>query len=99
MGGCGMREHFLSLYRKAFVQPPDQISLGPRVSIQGVKHVTDLKARVNEAHVLLNGVIEGWARHATTPQHSHGLITATPMVHHFTPREHVCLAEKAADVC
>ena len=60
---------------------------------------SDLKAGVNEAHVLLNGVIEGWARHAATPQHSHGLITATPMVNQLTPRQHICLVEEAAGVC
>ena len=58
-----------------------------------------LKAGVNEAHVLLDGVIEGWARHAATPQHSHGLITAAPMIHHLTPRQHIRLVEEAAGVC
>ena len=61
--------------------------------------MTHLKAGINEAHVLLNGVVEGWAGHATTPQDSHGLLIATPMVHHFPRRQHVCLVEEAADVC
>lgn len=60
---------------------------------------TDLKARVNEAHILLDGVVKGWARHATARQHGHSLLTATPMVHHLTPRQHVCLIEEAAGVC
>lgn len=62
------------------------------------KQEADLKARVDEAHVLLNGVVEGWTRHAATPQHSHGLLTAAPMVDQLTPGQHVGLVEEAAGV-
>ena len=60
--------------------------------------IADLKAGVDETHVLLNGVIQGWAGHATTPQHTHGLLIAAPVVHHLPTRQHICLVEEAAGV-
>ena len=59
----------------------------------------DLKARIDEAHVLFNGVIEGRAGHAAAPQHTHGLLVGTSMVHHLPSRQHICLVEEATDVC
>lgn len=63
------------------------------------KQEADLEARVNQAHVLLDGVVEGWARHPAAPQHRHGLLTATPMVDQLPPGQHVGLVEEAAGVC